>query len=87
MFTGEKINITENRAVLHVALRAPKTEKIFVDARMSCRGVHEVLDKMAGFAERIRSGEWKDNTASASGTLSISASADRPGAGDGIPKR
>ena len=62
MFTGEKINITENRAVLHVALRAPKTEKIFVDGEDVIPGVHEVLDKMAAFAERIRSGEWKGHT-------------------------
>lgn len=62
MFTGEKINITENRAVLHIALRAPKTEKIFVDGEDVVPGVHEVLDKMAGFANRIRSGEWKGHT-------------------------
>jgi glucose-6-phosphate isomerase len=62
MFTGEKINITENRAVLHVALRAPKTEKIFVDGEDVVPGVHEVLEKMAGFADRIRSGEWKGHT-------------------------
>jgi glucose-6-phosphate isomerase len=62
MFTGEKINITENRAVLHVALRAPKSEKIFVDGEDVVPGVHEVLDKMAAFAERIRSGEWKGHT-------------------------
>jgi glucose-6-phosphate isomerase len=62
MFTGEKINITENRAVLHVALRAPKTEKIFVDGEDVVPGVHEVLEKMAGFAEKIRSGAWKGHT-------------------------
>jgi len=62
MFTGEKINITENRAVLHVALRAPKSEKIFVDGEDVVPGVHEVLDKMAAFADRIRSGEWKGQT-------------------------
>jgi glucose-6-phosphate isomerase len=62
MFTGEKINITENRAVLHVALRAPKSEKIFVDGEDVVPGVHEVLDKMAAFADRIRSGEWKGHT-------------------------
>jgi glucose-6-phosphate isomerase len=62
MFTGEKINITENRAVLHVALRAPKTEKIVVDGEDVVPGVHEVLDKMAAFAERVRSGEWKGHT-------------------------
>ncbi len=62
MFTGEKINITENRAVLHVALRAPKGEKILVDGEDVVPGVHEVLDKMAAFADRIRSGEWKGHT-------------------------
>src|SRR6202789_2711871 len=62
MFRGEKINITENRAVLHVALRAPKGEKIVVDGEDVVPGVHAVLDKMAGFAERVRSGEWKGHT-------------------------
>jgi glucose-6-phosphate isomerase len=62
MFAGEKINITENRAVLHVALRAPKSEKIFVDGEDVVPGVHDVLDKMAAFADRIRSGEWKGHT-------------------------
>jgi glucose-6-phosphate isomerase len=62
MFTGEKINITENRAVLHTALRAPKDEKIFVDGEDVVPGVHEVLDKMAAFAAKIRSGEWKGYT-------------------------
>jgi glucose-6-phosphate isomerase len=62
MFTGEKINITENRAVLHVALRAPASEKIFVDGEDVVPGVHAVLNKMAGFAQRVRSGEWKGHT-------------------------
>ena len=62
MFRGDKINITENRAVLHVALRAPKGEKIFVDGEDVVPGVHEVLEKMEGFADRIRSGEWKGFT-------------------------
>ena len=62
MFTGEKINITENRAVLHVALRAPKDEKILVDGEDVVPAVHEVLEKMAGFADKIRSGEWKGFT-------------------------
>ena len=56
MFRGDKINITENRAVLHVALRAPKGEKIVVDGEDVVPGVHAVLDKMAGFADRVRSG-------------------------------
>ena len=62
MFTGEKINITENRAVLHVALRAPKGESIFVDGEDVVPPVHAVLDKMSGFADRVRSGAWKGHT-------------------------
>ncbi|WP_213806989.1 glucose-6-phosphate isomerase [Granulicella sp. dw_53] len=62
MFRGDKINITENRAVLHVALRAPKTESIVVDGEDVIPAVHEVLDKMSGFANRVRSGEWKGHT-------------------------
>jgi glucose-6-phosphate isomerase len=62
MFTGEKINITEGRAVLHVALRAPADEKILVDGEDVVPPVHAVLDKMAAFADRIRSGEWKGHT-------------------------
>ncbi|MCU1253532.1 MAG: Glucose-6-phosphate isomerase [Edaphobacter sp.] len=62
MFRGEKINITENRAVLHVALRAPKSESIVVDGEDVVPAVHAVLDKMAAFAERVRSGAWKGHT-------------------------
>ena len=62
MFTGQKINITEKRAVLHVALRAPKTEKIVVDGEDVVPEVHKVLDKMAAFSDRVRSGEWKGHT-------------------------
>jgi glucose-6-phosphate isomerase len=62
MFRGDKINSTENRAVLHVALRAPRGEKILVDGEDVVPGVHEVLDKMAVFAERIRSGAWLGHT-------------------------
>jgi len=62
MFKGEKINITEKRAVLHVALRAPKGEKIVVDREDVVPAVHAVLDKMASFCNRIRSGEWKGHT-------------------------
>lgn len=58
MFTGEKINITENRAVLHVALRAPADEVINVDGENVVPGVHAVLDKMAGFSDKVRSGAW-----------------------------
>jgi glucose-6-phosphate isomerase len=62
MFRGEKINITENRAVLHVALRAPKDESIIVDGKNVVPEVHEVLDKMADFSNRVRSGAWKGHT-------------------------
>ena len=62
MFRGDKINITENRAVLHVALRAPKGEQILVDGKDVVPEVHEVLEKMSGFANRVRSGEWKGAT-------------------------
>src|SRR3974390_2573707 len=62
MFRGEKINITENRAVLHVALRAPREASIVVDGENVVPQVHAVLDKMADFSNRIRSGEWKGHT-------------------------
>lgn len=62
MFSGEKINITENRAVLHVALRAPKNAKILVDGKNVIPEVHEVLEKMGRFADRVRSGRWKGHT-------------------------
>jgi glucose-6-phosphate isomerase len=62
MFQGEKINITENRAVLHVALRAPKGTSILVEGEDVVPQVHAVLDKMAGFSDRVRSGEWKGHT-------------------------
>ena len=62
MFRGEKINVTEDRAVLHVALRAPRSESIVVDGQNVVPGVHQVLDRMAAFSNRIRSGEWKGPT-------------------------
>ncbi|HEY4009159.1 MAG TPA: glucose-6-phosphate isomerase [Acidobacteriaceae bacterium] len=62
MFTGQKINITENRAVLHVALRAPKTEQIFVDGEDVVPEVHKVLYKMSSFAHHVRSGQWRGHT-------------------------
>jgi len=62
MFAGEKINLTENRAVLHTALRAPKGKSIVVDGEDVVPKVHTVLDKMAGFADRVRSGAWKGHT-------------------------
>src|SRR5277367_3838833 len=62
MFRGEKINVTEKRAVLHVALRAPKGESILVDGKNVVPDVHAVLDKMSAFSDRVRSGEWKGHT-------------------------
>jgi len=65
MFRGEKINITEGRAVLHIALRAPRGAQIKVDGVDVIREVHAVLDKMAVFSGRIRGGEWKGHTGKA----------------------
>ena len=62
MFRGEKINVTERRAVLHVALRRPQGQAIVVDGEDVVPQVHAVLDKMAGFATRVRSGQWKGHT-------------------------
>ena len=62
MFRGDKINVTEDRAVLHVALRAPRGASILVDGKNVVPEVHAVLDKMSDFAQRIRSGQWKGHT-------------------------
>jgi glucose-6-phosphate isomerase len=62
MFAGEKINVTEDRAVLHVALRTPQGDRIEVDGENVVPKVHEVLDRMADFADRVRNGEWRGHT-------------------------
>jgi glucose-6-phosphate isomerase len=62
MFRGDRINRTENRAALHAALRAPRDEKILVDGKDVVPDVHAVLDRMAAFSDRVRSGEWKGHT-------------------------
>jgi glucose-6-phosphate isomerase len=62
MFRGEHINVSEDRAVLHVALRMPRSATLVVDGTDVVREVHEVLDRMAAFANQIRSGEWKGHT-------------------------
>ncbi len=62
MFAGEKINITERRAVLHVALRAPRAKKFVVDGEDVVPQVHAVLDKMADFSNRIRNNQWRGHT-------------------------
>ncbi len=65
MFAGERINVSENRSVLHVALRMPKGTSLVVDGVDVVAEVHRVLDKMAGFAERIRSGAWRGHSGKA----------------------
>jgi glucose-6-phosphate isomerase len=62
MFRGEHINVTEDRAVLHVALRMPRDRSLVVDGEDVVKQVHEVLDRMAAFADRIRGGEWRGHT-------------------------
>jgi glucose-6-phosphate isomerase len=62
MFNGEKINLTERRAVLHVALRAPKGESILVDGENVVPQVHAVLDRMGAFSDRVRDGSWRGHT-------------------------
>ena len=62
MFSGEKINVSERRAVLHVALRAPRGSKILVDGHDVVPDVHDVLDKMTAFADRVRGGQWQGHT-------------------------
>ncbi|MGN6867278.1 MAG: glucose-6-phosphate isomerase [Solirubrobacteraceae bacterium] len=65
MFAGERINVSENRSVLHVALRMPRSASLIVDGVDVVKQVHEVLDRMSAFSERIRSGEWKGHTGKA----------------------
>ena len=62
MFRSNRINTTENRSVLHVALRMPRERSLVVDGIDVVAQVHETLDRMAAFAERIRSGDWKGHT-------------------------
>jgi glucose-6-phosphate isomerase len=62
MFRGEHVNTTEDRPALHVALRLPRDRSLVVDGRDVVRDVHEVLDRMAAFSERVRSGEWRGHT-------------------------
>ena len=62
MFRGDRINTTENRSVLHVALRMPKGTSLVVEGRDVVADVHEVLDRMSAFAERVRSGAWTGHT-------------------------
>ena len=76
MFTGEKINVTEDRAVLHIALRAPAGARVEVDGKDVVPDVHAVLDRMAAFADRVRGGDWTGHTGKPTpATSSTSASA------------
>ena len=77
MFRGERINVTEDRAVLHVALAPPKGRSIVVDGHDVVPQVHAVLDRMADFADRVRGGAWTGHTGQRSATSSTSASAAR----------
>src|SRR5262249_31491101 len=65
MFTGARINVSENRSVLHVALRMPKGTSLIVDGVDVVAQVHEVLDRMSAFCDRVRSGDWKGHTGKA----------------------
>src|SRR4051794_41712346 len=65
MFSGEHINVTEDRAVLHVALRMPRERSLVVDGVDVVKEVHEVLDRMGAFCERVRDGEWRGHTGKA----------------------
>ena len=76
MFRGEKINVTEDRAVLHVALRAPRPQSILVDGHDVVPDVHAVLARMADFAERVRGGAWQGHTGKRIRNVINSASAD-----------
>ncbi len=75
MFAGEHINVSEDRAVLHVALRMPHERSLLVDGVDVVKQVHETLDRMAAFCERVRSGEWRGHTGKPIRASSTSASA------------
>jgi glucose-6-phosphate isomerase len=62
MFSGRRINVSENRSVLHVALRMPRSASLIVDGEDVVAAVHDVLDRMAAFCDRVRSGEWRGHT-------------------------
>ncbi len=85
MFRGDKINITEGRSVLHVALRAPKGQSIVVDGVDVVPEVHKVLDAMSTFANRVRSGEWKGFTGKPiKNIVNIGIGGSRPRPGHGL---
>ena len=74
MFRGDRINVTEDRPALHVALRAPRDARIMVDGENVVPGVHEVLDRMAAFARSVRDGTWRGHSGARIRTSSTSAS-------------
>ena len=85
MFRGERINVTEDRAVLHVALRAPEDEVIEVDGQNVVPLVHAVLRQMSGFAERVRSGAWTGHTGKRiRNVINVGIGGIRPRPGDGL---
>ena len=87
MFAGDHINTSEDRAVLHTALRLPKDSALTVDGQDVVADVHEVLDAMGAFADRVRSGEWTGATGKRIRTIvNIGIGGFRPRAGDGLPR-
>ena len=85
MFQGDKINVTEHRAVLHVALRTPRDAKIVVDGVNVVPEVHAVLDRMADFSNRVRSGQWTGHTGKRIKTvINIGIGGSDLGPGDGV---
>ena len=85
MFRGDKINVSENRSVLHVALRMPKGTSLVVDGVDVVAEVHEVLDRMAAFANRIRSGDWKGHTGKPiRNVINVGIGGSDLGPGDGV---
>src|SRR3954467_2724399 len=89
MFAGEHINVTEDRAVLHTALRLPRDASLVVDGQDVVHDVHEVLDRMGAFTDRVRSGEWTGATGQRIRTIvniGIGGGAPGPGGGDQAAK-
>ena len=85
MFRGEKINLTEGRAVLHTALRAPRDATVLVDGENVIPEVHAVLDKMSVFCDRVRRGQWKGHTGKPiRNIVNIGIGGSDLGSGDGL---
>ncbi len=85
MFRGDRINVSENRSVLHVALRLPRDAQLVVDGTDVVAEVHDVLDRMAAFANAVRSGEWKGHTGRAiRNVINVGIGGSDLGPGDGV---